>query len=189
MSKNSFSEEIDGRFKGMVNSPKVTVEILKDDGTYPNNENVPLLVYQGALDLPKRNPAAVFEELLEANQWNGAWRNGIYGYHHYHSTAHEVLGVYGGTAKVQLGGERGVVLTVNPGDVVVIPAGVAHKNLGSSSDFRVVGGYPIGQHWDTNYGKSGERPQADQNVASVPLPKADPVYGVKGPLLEHWTKS
>jgi uncharacterized protein YjlB len=105
---------------------------------------------------------------------------------HYHSTAHEVLGVYHGSARVQLGGERGVVQEVHPGDVLVIPAGVAHKKLGSTADFGVVGAYPEGQDWDMNYGRLGERPRADSNIARVPLPKADPVCGPDGPLTVHW---
>ena len=72
------------------------------------------------------------------------------------------------------------------GDVIIIPAGVAHKNVGSSSDFRCVGAYPLGQSWDMNYGKPGERPQADQNITKVPLPESDPVYGIDGPLVKSW---
>lgn len=169
-----------------MNSTQVTQHILKDDGTFPNNEILSLLVYQSAVTLPDRDPAALFEEVFSANQWGGSWRNGIYGFHHYHSTAHEVLGVYGGSAKIQLGGEKGIIATVNPGDVVIIPAGVAHKNLGASPDFRVVGAYPRGQRPDMCYGKSGERPQADQNIARVTLPTLDPVYGDHGPLIEYW---
>jgi hypothetical protein len=65
---------------------------------------------------------------------------------------------------VQLGGERGVVQEVHPGDVIIIPAGVAHKNLGPTADFGVVGAYPEGQDWDINYGRPGERPRADNNA-------------------------
>ena len=72
------------------------------------------------------------------------------------------------------------------GDVIIIPAGVAHKNLGSSGDFRCVGAYPPGQDWDMNYGKAGERPAADENIANVPLPVADPVFGFEGPLMKNW---
>ena len=75
---------------------------------------------------------------------------------------------------------------VRPGDVIVIPAGVAHKNLGASADFRVVGAYPRGQHPDLCTGKPGERPQADRRIARVPLPEQDPVYGPGGPLIAHW---
>ena len=188
MNQNNYSQGIEDRFKEIVNTPQAVTELLKDDGTYPNNEKVPLILYQDALNLPKQDPASRFEELFEANQWNAAWRNGIYGYHHYYSTSHEVLGVYSGSAKVQLGGENRIALTINCGDVVIIPAGVSHRNLGASSDFRVVGGYPMGQDWDMNYGKPGERPQTDKNIAAVPLPKADPVYGTKGPLMEQWVK-
>jgi uncharacterized protein YjlB len=159
---------------------------LKDDGTFPNNDKLPLLVYPAALKLPEQDPAAAIEALFATNQWGGAWRNGVYGYHHYHSTAHEVLGVTRGSARLQLGGERGVTLSVSAGDVIILPAGVAHKNLGDSSDFRVVGAYPHGQRWDMNYGRPGERPQADQNIARVPLPHADPVYGATGPLMDRW---
>jgi uncharacterized protein YjlB len=162
--------------------------LLKDDGAYPNNERLPLLVYQGVLNLSEDNPAGSIEDLFAANGWGSSWRNGIYGYHHYHSTAHEVLGVYSGSARVQLGGEHGVTLSVSPGDVVIIPAGVAHKNLGASQNFRVVGAYPRGQSWDMNYGNADERPRADQNIARVPLPGSDPVYGADGPLFDHWTE-
>jgi len=74
------------------------------------------------------------------------------------------------------------------GDVLVIPAGVAHKNLGASADLGVVGAYPRGQSPDMNDGHDGERPRADQNIAQVPLPAADPVFGVDGPLMRQWTK-
>jgi uncharacterized protein YjlB len=79
-----------------------------------------------------------------------------------------------------------VVHEVHPGDVIVIPAGVAHKNLGSTGDFGVVGAYAQGQNPDMNYGRPGERPRTDSNISRVALPKADPLFGVSGPLMENW---
>jgi len=35
-------------------------------------------------------------------------------------------------------------------------------------------------------GRAGERPQADANIARVPLPAGDPVFGRAGPLREQW---
>ncbi len=75
---------------------------------------------------------------------------------------------------------------VTAGDVLIIPAGVAHKNLGATADLGVVGAYDRGREWDMNYGKPGERPNADVKIARVPLPQMDPVYGAHGPLLEKW---
>ena len=186
MNQNSASDNYDGRLRGVVHSGSAAVQILEDDGRFPNNGKLPLLVYQGILALPQSNPAAVVESLFESNGWIGCWRNGIFGFHHYHSTAHEVLGVYNGSAQVQMGGDHGASLTVGCGDVIIIPAGVAHKNLGADSDFRVVGAYPLGQGPDMCYGKAGERPRADKNIAKVPLPQMDPVYAVDGPLAKHW---
>ena len=87
---------------------------------------------------------------------------------------------------MQLGGEQGIVAEISPGDVVIIPAGVSHKNLGSTSDFHVVGAYPTGTSPDMNYGKPGERPRADKTIAALALPAQDPIYGETGPLLSFW---
>ena len=106
--------------------------------------------------------------------------------HHYHSTTHEVLAVYRGAATLQLGGEKGRKFAVNPGNVIVIPAGVGHKRVESSEDFGVVGAYPGGRHWDLLRGRPGERPQAERNIAAVPLPENDPIYGPDGPLRKIW---
>jgi uncharacterized protein YjlB len=166
--------------------PEVISQPLEDDGTFPNNPAHPLIVYKKAIRIESNQGANIIEDIFHSNKWGGSWRNGIYPFHHYHSTAHEVLGVYKGEARVQFGGEKGPILAVEAGDVVIIPAGVAHKNINSSYDFRVVGAYPAGQSWDMNYGKEGERPAADRDIASVPEPSTDPVYGDMGPLKELW---
>ena len=163
----------------------VRVHVLADDGTFPNSR-LPLLLYRHAVDLDGDDPLAAIEAILHANGWGNGWRNGVYPYHHYHSTAHEVLIVYAGSARVQFGGERGLVAMLKPRDVVVIPAGVGHRNAGASVDFHVMGAYPRGQVWDICYGKPDERPRSDDNIARVPLPTADPVFGRQGPLLVHW---
>ena len=186
MSQDKIMSHADDRFSRILQTPELSVRLLEDDGSIPNNQKLPLLVYQSALNLPGQHPAATVESLFRANGWGGAWRNGIYSFHHYHSTAHEVLAVCRGAARVQLGGENGPIFSIKPGDMILIPAGVGHKNLGAESGFLVVGAYPPGQRWDMNYGQPGERPAADRNIAAVPLPQTDPLFGSRGPLLEHW---
>ena len=171
---------------GSLAEADVQCVALEDDGIIPNSR-LPLLVYAGAIRFPGRDAASTVESIFNVNQWRAAWRYGVFSYHHYHSTAHETLGVYRGTATLQFGGDRGVTIEVHPGDVVVIPAGVAHKNLGSSTDFHVVGAYPIGRHCDMRHAEPDDRPEADENIAGVPLPDADPVYGPTGPLMRRWT--
>ena len=158
---------------------------FKDDGSIPNSRYA-VLIYRGAVDLDARDPASSMEERFTANHWTNSWRNGIYPFHHYHSTSHEVLGVYQGSATVRLGGERGQDFFVEAGDVIVIPAGVGHKNLGASERFGVVGAYPNGRRWDLLRGRPGERPQADQNILAIPMPTEDPLYGSDGPLKKIW---
>jgi uncharacterized protein YjlB len=160
------------------------IEKFFDDGTYPNSQ-LPLLFYEAALPRDETDPEAM-EALFAANGWPPAWRSSVFTYHHYHSTAHETLGVARGSARLMLGGPEGREFDVEPGDVIVIPAGVAHRRLDSSSDFLVVGCYPPGQTWDLLRGESGDRPMADQNIARVPRPATDPVAGSAGPLLTHW---
>jgi uncharacterized protein YjlB len=86
---------------------EVQTHLLEDDGTIPNSV-LPLLVYPGIVDVGAGNSAEAFENLFQGNGWDRSWRNGIFAYRHYHSTAHEVLGIARGTAKVEFGGPRGV---------------------------------------------------------------------------------
>lgn len=177
-------------FEEVLNVPDVRVQSFGDDGTFPNNPDLPVVLVQNAFRLSaRRDPAHTIEQVFRAHDWRGTWRDGIFSYHHYHSTTHEVLGVSRGAARVQLGGPEGEPFSVEPGDVVVLPAGVAHKNLGADAQFQVVGAYPEGRQWDLKTGEPGDRPQADRNIAEVPRPSEDPVYGPTGPLLEHWGRT
>ena len=158
---------------------------FKDDGIFPNNP-LPLLFYHQAITPDAKDPASIFEERFAENDWTNSWRDGVYSFPHYHSTSHEVLGVYSRTATLQLGGGHGKDVEVRAGDVIVIPAGVAHQNIGASDDFGVVGAYPGGRSWDLLRGLSGERPKADDNIVALPMPDKDPVYGAEGPLRQIW---
>jgi uncharacterized protein YjlB len=159
--------------------------VLPDDGTFPNSR-LPLLVYPAALDAEGGDLPTSFERLFRGNSWGGTWRNGVYSYHHYHSTAHEVLGICGGSGMIRLGGESGIAVHAQPGDCIVIPAGVAHKLLSKTNSFLVVGAYPAGQSYDICCGRPGERPAADRRIERVPLPGQDPVRGKHGPLMDLW---
>ena len=170
----------------MGGSPQVETHIFDDDGSIPNNPELPLLVYGGALSGADDLESA-FRAMLSENGWGGAWRDGVFPYHHYHSISHEVLGVVGGSARLTFGGASGVTMEVEVGDVVVIPAGVGHKNEGSGAGFSVVGAYPRGQEsYDLRTGEEGERPEVLENIRNVALPEQDPVFGEEGPLMHHW---
>lgn len=166
---------------------EVEAYFLEDDGRIPNHPRYPLLLYRGALVLSGGDPARSVERTFRYNNWDNNWRDGIFPYHHYHSTTHEVLGLARGEVEVQFGGEGGVNAALRAGDVAILPAGTGHKNLGSGPDLLVVGGYPAGQSWDLLRGEPEERPQALQNIRGVPRPDTDPVLGSRGPLLERWS--
>jgi len=174
-----------------MSEQKVYVEYsypINDDGTFPNS-HLPVLLYKGILDLPALFPAAHIENLFKANHWSNSWKSGIFTYHHYHSITHEVLGFYKGHGSLMLGGENGTKVSVEKGDVLIIPAGVAHKNLGEENDIHCVGAYPEGKSYDMNYGKTGERPRADMNIKEVPLPERDPILGLKGGTNKYWIEA
>ncbi len=171
--------------------PNANRYLFTDDGSIPNNSTLPVLVYPSAVDLSSHaaDPASAFELLFAKNGWTGGlWRNGIYSFPHYHSTAHEVLGIARGRAEVRLGGQTGKTLTVEAGDVALLPAGCGHENLGASPDLLVVGAYPPGPAWDLCRGEPGKRPRVIENIARVPLPATDPVGGAEGPVIEYWLK-
>jgi uncharacterized protein YjlB len=166
-----------------VNEPDV--HRFDGDGGIPNS-HLPVLIYRGSD--AAREPASA-ELVFAANGWRGAWRNGIYPFHHFHSTAHEVLAIVGGTATVTLGGPGGRTFDVGRGDVLVLPAGTGHRNEGSSADLLVVGAYPDGMSWDLRRGDPGEYDEVRGNIEAVPLPTADPLHGPGGPLARLWHPS
>ncbi len=165
---------------------KVVSHLLAPSGPIPNHPRWPLLIYPGAVEISGPDPAAAFEALFDGNRWPAAWRNGVYPFHHFHSNAHEALGVYSGEVTVQFGGEGGVVVTARPGDIVVLPAGTGHKRLSSKGSLGIVGAYPAGQHPDMFREPFSNTGTAAETVARVPLPTCDPVRGERGPLFDLW---
>ena len=177
---------------GMARAMDVGAETLqlKRNGWMPNNERLPVLLYRGVF-IGKAGAgkagdtmAAEMEAAFGRNGWPPQWRNGVYSFHHYHSTAHEVLGFAGGWGRIVLGGEGGHELTLKAGDVALLPAGTGHCKIEASEDFLVVGAYPEGEHWDIC--RSAPDVEALERMKAVRFPASDPVKGKSGPLLEHW---
>ena len=170
--------------------PAATPYTFRDTGAVPNSR-LPVVVYRNVINL-----AGIFADesvrelsgLVRENEWKIHWAtvDAVYRYTHYHSTAHEVLVVLEGRATIQLGGTSGRAFTVHSGDVIAIPAGVAHKRVKRGKEFAVAGLYPVGQKWDLNRLGRDAYDMAKKNIGKVSLPVMDPLYGKDGPLLQYW---
>ncbi|KAI6780626.1 Cupin [Emericellopsis cladophorae] len=157
-------------------------------GFIPNTSisHHPLLIYHGAFQQPV-NPSSVEQHLTAFGVVKPHWRYSMYTKTHFHSTAHEVLVVTDGRARLNFGGEENpgrVELTVDPGDVIVIPAGVSHRLLHDESGaFAMVGSYPVNsRQWDMCYGGPDDEDKVN-GIGGLSWFERDPVYGDDGPVL------
>lgn len=164
-------------------APRPELLHLSSDGRTPNNP-LPVLLYR-QLPLPG-DLAAAFEGLFASHLWPPRWRSVVFDYQHFHSTAHEALGVAQGWADLLLGGEQGQVVKVQAGDALVLPAGTGHCQLDASDDFMVVLAYPLEQEPDILRPDAAAHDAACQRIAQVPVPVSDPLAGAQGALVEIW---
>ena len=134
----------------------------------PNHPRFEVLLYRG---VNADDPRALFAQ----HGWGGSWVNGVFDFHHFHSTSHEVLAVLEGKATLELGGPQGQSFDVAAGDVIVLPAGTGHRRATARDGFRVMGAYPAGQE---DYDLLGEADDAArERIAALPPPPQDPVGG------------
>jgi uncharacterized protein YjlB len=142
------------------------------------NSFLPVLIYRSVLPENTVDKFRAFRERFKSNGWAGIWTDTIYDYTHFHSNAHEVLGIAKGKVRLRLGGDNGWLFRLKAGDMLVLPAGVGHRRV-SESDVKAVGAYPRGQsHYDMK--REGRR------IPHVALPSTDPFFGPQGPLIKAW---
>ena len=143
--------------------------------TIPNHPGFPVLVYRGT---GMRDPMTARSRFAE-HGWGGSWVDGVFDFHHFHSTSHEVLAVEAGRATLELGGPQGEAFEVAAGDVVVLPAGTGHRRAVADGSFTVVGAYPAGQErYDLLRGDDpAEVEAARERIAALGAPPEDPVGG------------
>jgi uncharacterized protein YjlB len=172
----------------MAKSKYYTVRkyLLKPEGNIPNSP-LPVIHYKRIIELPFFFPASYLRSLFKKNNWKNCWTSGIFEYDHYHSVTHEVMGVYKGKTTLQLGGKNGIKIKIEKGDVLIIPAGVAHRNLKKENAVKCVGAYPNGKNYDMNYGEKKELTRAIKNIKKVKMPKRDPVFGKTEGIIKFWS--
>jgi uncharacterized protein YjlB len=174
-----------------VRARKANSYAFADDRETPNNPKLPLIHYRSPVRLDGDfDPAAIFEVLFASNGWKDSWRDGIYDFNHFHTQTHEVLGIARGHAKARFGGQRGRTLSLNAGDIIVLPAGTGHRRISASRDLLVVGAYPEnGGDYDEPKPCDVDIEEARAAIKRVPLPASDPVYGREAGVKTLWGKA
>lgn len=164
---------------------KYDTYFISDNKPFPNNR-LPVILYTEIFHEEKEDYGDDFLHLFRENGWGNSWRNGVYPFHHYHGEAHEVLGCAKGRVKIMLGGEGGEIYELHKGEAVLLPAGVAHCRVESTSDFSIIGAYPHNQSPDLNKGMEEEYKVNIEKIEKVQKPVKDPVTGLDIPAVEEW---
>lgn len=148
-----------------------------DGDRIPNHPRFAVLRYTGVEGAAAGADAA--RRLFAGHGWGGSWVDGVFGFHHFHSTSHEALAVVAGRATLALGGPQGKAFEVTAGDVLVLPAGTGHRRASADAAFTVVGAYPAGQEdYDVLRGDDpAEVAAARERIAALGAPEDDPAGG------------
>ncbi|KAI3394902.1 hypothetical protein diail_2073 [Diaporthe ilicicola] len=169
---------------------RVSRHLIPSHGRLPNSSILqkPLLIYHSVFANP--SASAIESHLTSVGVVVPQWRYSMYPTSHFHSNTHEVLCISSGSARLCFGGGEENPERVDPvvqaGDVIVLPAGMAHRLLDDTSNgstFQMVGSYPKGYDWDMCYGREGEEGKV-RGIAKVPWFDKDPIYGGQGPVLD-----
>lgn len=129
-------EDIAYRSIGSRSPARMTPErfILPPNDWVPNNSNLSVLVYRLLETGDCETVAQAFEARFARNGWPPDWRDTVYDYHHYHSTAHEALGIAAGNAILELGGPVGRKVEVASGTPSCCPLA---PDIGGSARARI----------------------------------------------------
>ena len=158
---------------------KAPQKIFFDKASDVPNSSLPVLLFRGVIEPDARGKSALFRRTFKKQGWVGIWTDSIYDYTHFHSNAHEALGIAEGRVTVRLGGDEGRRVRLKAGDLLILPAGVGHRRIGNEEGLQVIGAYPEGQA-DYDLKRKGHA------VPRVPLPRTDPFFGEDGPLVRAW---
>lgn len=140
------------------------------------NSRLPVLLFRGGAGTTRERQGSA----LQAKRLAGPVDRYDLRYTHFHSNAHEVLGIAEGRVAIRLGGEEGSLFRLKAGDMLILPAGVGHRRVGSDEGLKVIGAYPRGQsHFDV------KRRDAGCSTFDSRLPIR--FNGENGPLMQAWT--
>lgn len=155
---------------------------LSSDGHSPNSlpHGLPALLWkEGASEFLS---SAKINARLQERGWSPQWTFPMFKESHYHSTTHELLTIFRGSATLLLGGtdddvdksqdgEAHARIEVQKGDVLLLPAGYAHRAIADRDGFCMIGSYPVGgKQWDSELRLQPADGVCFHAICHVPLP-------------------
>lgn len=160
---------------------------IQENKPFPNSTLTVIYYPESIADkLNREDTSQKVLSFFEQNGYTNGWVGSIYTYHHFHSNTHEVLACISGDAEVQLGGPNAEIYSFKAGDIVLLPAGVAHKLITASKDFQIIGAYPDGKEPDMQRGDLEHYSEIKERIRQVSKPKYDPVKHLEGGVIKNW---
>lgn len=156
----------------------ITHWYLTPDDWVPNNSQHPVIKFAMAEGISADSGAMT--AMLKQAGWVTQWQAPLYSYQHFHSTSHVLLTVLKGRGRMQLGGDRGEIVSLQTGDIYFLPAGTGQRLMNSSGNFEVLAAYPEGQCWDIC--RSALSQTALKRLSQIPLPSGSSTVFVQLPV-------